>query len=79
VKSIDGNTLMLSTAENVTTVNLTSDTRIEKYASGTTADLQPGERVTVSGQRDNNGNITASQIIILPATTNPNPRPTGTP
>ncbi len=78
VKSIDGNTLMLSTAENVTTVNLTSTTRIEKYAPGATSDLQSGERVLVSGQRDSSGNITATQILILPS--NPtNPSPTGTP
>jgi len=77
VKSIDGNTMTLSTAQNVTTVNLTPTTRIEKFAAGATSDLQPGERVTVSGDRDSSGNITATQIMILPA--NLNPRPTGTP
>jgi Domain of unknown function (DUF5666) len=78
VKSIDGSVLMLSTAQNVTTVNLTPTTRIEKYTSGSTSDLQPGERVTVSGERDSNGNITATQIMIIPS--NPtNPSPTGTP
>lgn len=78
VKSFDGNTLMLSTPQNVTTVNLNSSTRIEKYDPGATNDIQTGERVIVSGQRDGNGNITATQIMILPA--NPaNPSPTGTP
>lgn len=77
VKSIDGNVLTLSTAQNVTTVNLTSTTTIEKFGPGTTTDLQPGQRISVSGQKDSSGNITATQITILP--TNPNPRPTGTP
>jgi Domain of unknown function (DUF5666) len=78
VKSLDGNVLMLSTPQNVTTVNLTSSTRIEKFGPGATTDIQPGQRVTVSGQRDSNGNITATQIMILP--TNPNnPSPTATP
>jgi Domain of unknown function (DUF5666) len=78
VKSINGNVLMLSTAQNVTTVDLSSSTRIEKFGPGATSDLQTGERVTVSGQRDSNGNITATQILIIP--TNPsNPSPTGTP
>jgi Domain of unknown function (DUF5666) len=78
VKSFDGNVLTLSTPQNVTTVNVTSTTRVEKFGPGSTSDIQTGERVTVSGQRDSNGNITAEQIMILP--TNPaNPNPTATP
>jgi hypothetical protein len=78
VKSFDGNVLMLSTPQDVTTVNLTSTTRIEKFGPGSTSDIQPGERVTVSGERDSNGNVTAAQIMILPA--NPsNPSTTATP
>jgi hypothetical protein len=65
VKSLQGNVLTLSTAQNTTTVNLTDTTRIEKAAPAATTDLQPGERVTVTGQRDSNGNITASQVLIL--------------
>jgi hypothetical protein len=65
VKSLDGNTLSLSTAQNVTTVNLTDSTVIEKPSQGTTSDLQAGVRVVVTGQADSNGVITASQITIL--------------
>ena len=65
VKSLDGNTLSLSTAQNVTTVNLTDSTVIEKPSQGTTSDLQAGVRVVVTGQPDSNGVITASQITIL--------------
>jgi hypothetical protein len=65
VKSINGNTLQISTAQDVTTVNLDDSTRIEKSAPATTSDLQVGLRVTVTGQRDANGVITASQILII--------------
>jgi hypothetical protein len=65
VKSVEGNVLTLSTAQNTTTVNLTDTTRIEKATPAATTDLQPGERVIVTGQRDSNGNITASQVLIL--------------
>jgi hypothetical protein len=65
VKSIEGNVLTLSTAQNVTTVNLTDTTKIMKSVEGTTSDLQTGMRVVVAGERDSKGNITASQITIV--------------
>ena len=64
VKSMDGNVLQLSTAQDVTTVNLTGDTIIIKSVEGTVSELQPGTRVMVVGERDDQGNITASQITI---------------
>jgi hypothetical protein len=67
VKSIDGNVLTISTAQNVTTVNLSASTQIAKAEPGTTADLQPGERVLVTGTRDSSGNIAATQVLILPS------------
>jgi hypothetical protein len=65
VKTIDGNVMTLSTAQDVTTVNLTETTRVEKTVSGAIADLQPGMQVMVTGQRDDNGDVTASQVTIL--------------
>ena len=80
VKTVDGNVITISTAQDVTTVNLTEDTRIEKYASAAITDLQPGVRVMVTGQPDDDGNITASQIQIVNNGTSgiPNPPPTRT-
>ncbi|HEX7973360.1 MAG TPA: DUF5666 domain-containing protein [Anaerolineales bacterium] len=71
VKSLNGSTLMVSTAQNVTTVNLTASTIIEKSVPGATTDLQPGERVIVTGQRDSNGVVTASQVLIVPQVATP--------
>jgi hypothetical protein len=80
VKTIDGDVITISTAQDVTTVTLSEDTRIEKYASAAITDLQPGMRVMVIGQPDDDGNITASQIQIVNNDTSsiPNPSPTGT-
>jgi len=65
IKVIDGNTLTVSTSQDVTTVNLTNSTCIEKTVQGTNGDLQPGMRVMVTGERDSEGVITADQISIL--------------
>jgi hypothetical protein len=70
VKSIDGNTLVLTTNQSDVTVTLSDTTRIEKTTDVSTADLQVGQNVTVAGQRDSNGNVTASQVTIIPADSN---------
>lgn len=65
VKTVDGATLTLSTAQDVTTVTLSEATQVEETVTGDIADLQPGMQVMVSGQRDADGNLTASQIRII--------------
>ncbi len=65
VKTIEGNVMTVSTARDVTTVNLSATTQIEKPVSGTIDDLIPGVQVMVTGQRDSNGEIIASQVTIL--------------
>lgn len=75
IKSIDGDVIQLSTPQNVTTVTVSSNTVIRKTVDGTLADLKPGMRVTVIGQRDSNGNITAATIQEINA---PQPAPSGT-
>jgi len=65
VKTIEGNVMTVSTVQDVTTVNLSASTQIEKSVEGALADLQPGMRVLVNGERDSAGNIAASRITIL--------------
>jgi hypothetical protein len=65
VKTIDGNVITLSTAQDITTVNLTNDTEIRMTVNGSSADLTPGLRIMVSGESDGEGTITADQITIL--------------
>jgi Domain of unknown function (DUF5666) len=65
VKTVEGNVMTISTPQDVITVNLSDSTQIEKSVAGTIADLEPGTRVLVAGERDADGNITASRITIL--------------
>ena len=65
VKTVEGNTLTLSTAEDVTTVIVSDDTQITLSVSGSLADLQTGQRVMVTGERDASGQVNALRISIL--------------
>jgi hypothetical protein len=68
VKTINGDVMTLSTAQDVITVNLSDLTRIKTMESATIADLQPGTQVMVIGQSDSDGNITADQVTIITGT-----------
>jgi hypothetical protein len=80
VKTIDGNVMTISTAQDVTTINLSDLTRISKAVDGTVSDLQPGMRVRVSGDKDSSGSISASliQIVSSDAAAMPQPPAAGT-
>ncbi len=64
VKSIEGDTLLLSTPQDVTTVILTEQTTIIRFVAGERDDLQSNQRVTVIGQRSESGEVTATTIQI---------------
>ena len=66
VKTVNGNTITVSTAQNVTTVTLSDSTVIMKSTTGTPADIQVGAQITVRGQRDSSGNVTATNVQLLP-------------
>ncbi len=61
--SADGQTIEISTAQSVVTVKVDTKTLINKTVSGTTADLKPGDRVTVFTPT-NGDQSTASAIQI---------------
>lgn len=65
IESLEGDTLQLSTGQDVTTVLLTDQTVISRFVTGERSDLQPGERILVVGERDDSGKITATSIQIL--------------
>jgi hypothetical protein len=85
--SINGNTLMLTDAQgNQVTINIDDTTTIQKTVTGTIADLQQGDFLTVTGEADASGNIAATTISLrsggqgLPTgTPQTTPTPTGTP
>ncbi len=63
IKSVNGDTVEISTAQSVVTVKVDSKTIIDKTVSGTPADLKPGDRVTVFAPA-NGDTSTASAIQI---------------
>ncbi|HEY0420979.1 MAG TPA: DUF5666 domain-containing protein [Acetobacteraceae bacterium] len=69
VKSITGNTLQISTPQNVTTVNLSDATIVMKTITGTVSDIAVGDSITVRGQADASGAVAATSIQLLPAGT----------
>lgn len=64
IKSIDGNILTLSTPQSEIKVTLTDTTLIQKMVAGAASDLQVGERITVRGESDSSGNVSANSIQI---------------
>jgi hypothetical protein len=62
IKTIDGNTITLSTPQSVVTVTLSGTTVISKTVTGAIGDLKVGDTIVVRGQRDASGNITATNI-----------------
>jgi len=65
VESLDGDTLTLSTPQDITTVLLTDATVIHRVVRGSRSDLKPGDTITVIGERDESGALTAATIQIL--------------
>jgi hypothetical protein len=59
VKSVNGDTIELSTAQSVLKVKLSDNTQIQKMAAGSSSDIQTGERITVQGTRGTDGTMTA--------------------
>jgi len=67
VASIEGNTVTLTAPDGTTVRILISDsTTIQKMDEGSLDDLSPGESISVSGERGEDGSITATSIFITP-------------
>ena len=67
MKSLDGNTLTLVSGDTETVVTLSENTQIVKTTTGASTDLTAGLQVMVTGERDADGNVTATQVTILGA------------
>jgi len=61
IKTVNGDTVEISTANSVVTIKVNDQTLISKTAQGALSDLQPGDRVTVFSQ-ENGDTPTASAI-----------------
>ncbi len=67
VKEIQGNTLLVSTAERELKVQITADTRITLTTQGSVSDLKVGDRIIIGGQTQGD-TLTATQIQVIPDT-----------
>jgi len=66
IKSVEGDTLVVTTSQGDTQVQATNTTLIEKYPTASVGDLKVGERVVVSGSQNDDGSVTARSIQSLP-------------
>jgi len=77
ISGINGNTLTVTTEQGQVTVNVDSNTIIQKTATGALSDLSVGDSLTVFGAPDSNGDINAASIMVRPegqgATFSPTP------
>ena len=62
IEGVEGGDLVISTDEGTIRVHTTDTTLIEKYVSVNPGDLEIGERVVVSGSRNDDGSLTARSI-----------------
>ena len=67
IEVVEGNALVITIEEGDITVKTTDTTLIEKSTTVTIDDLETGERVVVSGARNEDGSYTARSIQVLRA------------
>ena len=64
VDKVEGDTITVTTDDGPVTVIAKDDTVVLKTSRPKVSDLQPGEQVIVSGEKDADGNITARAIQV---------------
>lgn len=67
IEAVEGDALVITTQEGTIRVQITDTTLVEKYTTVAIGDLESGERVAVSGTRNEDGSYTARSIQVLPA------------
>jgi hypothetical protein len=66
IEKIEGNTITVNTPQGPLQATVTDETAIQLFAEGTLADLLEGMRVTVFGQRGEDGAVQARSILLVP-------------
>ena len=69
VEQIEGNQITVSTAQGELRAIITAETVIQTLTEGLISDLESGMRVTIVGQRSEDGSIMAGSILIIPGDT----------
>lgn len=66
VDKVEGNIITLNTTEGIVRVIIVDDTSIQKMGEGSLSDILPGQSITVSGERQEDGSIEATSILVTP-------------
>lgn len=66
IEKIEGNTVTVNTPQGPLQATIGADTTVQMFAEGTWDDLKTGLSVTVMGQREEDGTVTARSIVITP-------------
>ena len=66
IERIEGNFVTLNTPQGPLEVTIGEDTSIQMFAEGTLSDLLAGVRVTVTGERGEDGTVVATSILLVP-------------
>lgn len=66
IKSVNGDTVIVNGPQGPVTVHLSAEARIFKSVEGSRDDLKTGESVTITGQRNPDGSINATAVILQP-------------
>jgi hypothetical protein len=64
VKAVDGHTITLTYQGKEKTISIADDTSIVTFTPASKADLTPGARVIVMGEKTADGTISASQVTV---------------
>lgn len=67
IKSIDGNTLTISTPQREVKVTLSDSTKVEQMAASDRSALAVGATVLVRGEADSSGTVAAATVQIMAA------------
>ncbi len=66
IEAVDGNTITLNTQQGPLEIAVGDETTIQMTTEVPMSDLETGMTVTVAGERDEDGNFTAGNIVVLP-------------
>ncbi len=66
IEKIEGDTVTLNTPQGLLQAITAADTTIQMFSQGTATDLDAGVRVTVIGQRGEDGTVEARSISVIP-------------
>ena len=66
IESIDGNVITVNTPQGPLQATLSEDTGIQVFSQGTPQDLEIGQQVIIGGERNEEGVMEATDVLVTP-------------